>query len=70
MPAARHNVPEGSVPPFHVIVDGYGHVIAGRLAPIRRDWRRRHLPARGDQHVIEHGGRRMQPIPEDFLEIP
>lgn len=52
MLAARLKVPEGSVTPFHVIVDGSCLVTSGRLPPVRIETGDVIIFPRGDQHVM------------------
>jgi AraC family transcriptional regulator, alkane utilization regulator len=52
MLAARLKVPEGSVTPFHVCMDGGCWVISGKLAPIRIETGDVIIFPRGDQHVM------------------
>lgn len=50
--AARLNVPEGSLIPFHVCVEGHCWVISGALEPIRIEAGDVIIFPRGDQHVM------------------
>jgi AraC family transcriptional regulator, alkane utilization regulator len=52
MLAARLKLPEGSVTPFHIIVDGSCWIKSGTLAPIRIDAGDVIIFPRGDQHVM------------------
>lgn len=52
MAAARLILPEGSVTPFHVCVEGHCWVTSGALAPIRIEAGDVIIFPRGDQHVM------------------
>ena len=52
MLAARLKVPDGSVTPFHVIIDGSCLVTLGNLPPIRIETGDVIIFPRGDQHVM------------------
>jgi AraC family transcriptional regulator, alkane utilization regulator len=52
MLAARLKLPEGSVTPFHVVVDGSCIVTTGKFAPIRIETGDVIVFPRGDQHVM------------------
>jgi AraC family transcriptional regulator, alkane utilization regulator len=52
MLAARLKVPEGSVTPFHVVVDGSCLVTSGKLPPVRIEAGDVIIFPRGDQHVM------------------
>ena len=52
MLAARLKVPEGSVTPFHVCIDGSCWVTSGKLPPIRIETGDVIIFPRGDQHVM------------------
>ena len=52
MLAARLKVPEGSVTPFHVMVDGHCHVTVGSLPPTQVRTGDVMVFPRGDQHIM------------------
>lgn len=62
MLAARLKLPEGSVTPFHVFVEGSCVVTSGKLPPIRIETGDVIIFPRGDQHVMASDPR-IAPVP-------
>lgn len=62
MSAARFNVREGSITPFHVFVDGSCRVTSGQLVPIRIETGDVVIFPRADQHVMA-SGHDVAPVP-------
>ena len=60
--AAKLKVPEGSVTPFHVVVDGSCWVTMGKLPPVRLEAGDVIIFPRCDQHVMA-SDRGLEPIP-------